>query len=878
MTWLRGLVLRLIALFRKERLEQELDEELRSHLEMQVEENVLKGMSPQDARYSALRSFGGVEQVKEIYREQRGLPMIETLLHDLRYSLRQLRQSPGFATTAVLSLALGIGATTTIFSIFEAVFFNNVSAKDSERVEHVEIGGQRVSYVHYQELSTHLPTLAGLAAYDQTSLSFRAGTELEKITGDVVSGNFFDVLGIAPPLGRSFSPDESRPERQPRVVILSYSFWERHFRANPVILGNTIELNRELFTVIGVLSKDYRSVHGYGIAPEVYVSISGLLIGDLKNASEARFKLIARLKDGVTTSQAQASVYARAQEWTRRYPTEDPKSGRVEFYPLTGLEKMRRDGVPVELTLFFGFLLIVAGLVLLIACANVAGLLLARGANRSREIAIRLALGATRFRLLQQLLTESFVLALLGAGSGIGICALASTLIDKIRIRVSVPLELHLKLDVHLLVFAAALAMVTTLLCGLTPALQASKSSWQLGSHQIGAETRQRFSLRRGLVMGQFAIAFVLLVSAALFIRSLARISHVNPGFNVKHLLTAEVGLDAGAYPQTRAEHYFETAIAEISRLPGVRSVSGSAVVPLGIEHWVMSMKAGDRVIPFVHVNSVTSDYFHTMGIAFLRGRDFQVNDRAGSPPVAIVNETFARKYLNNHGLDAQVLIPTPGPPPVFSGVQVVGVVADSKYGNLGEEPAPALYRPYLQQHGPLVLEVSTDSEPASAMIAVREALAHLDRHVPVKLQLMQERLAGALLPSRIASVLLGTIGALGLLLAAIGVYGVMAYSVNRRTTEIGIRLALGAARIQVLNMILRDAFWLVSVGMALGIGMALLITQPLAMLLSAGMRVTDPFSFGAVAVVLSIIALIAALIPALRASRIDPMVALRSE
>jgi putative ABC transport system permease protein len=762
-------------------------------------------------------------------------------------------------------------------------FFNAVTAKDVDRVKHVEIGGQRFSYRYYEELSTGNPTLAGLAAYDETSLSLRAGNDLEKITGDIVSGNFFDVLGIAPSLGRTFTSDEGRARSQPRVVVLSHGFWERKFSADVSVLGRAIELNREPFTIVGVLPKDYRSVHGYGIAPDVYVPISAHLIGEIDNPSNTRLRLIARLRDGASVSQAQASVYATAQEWRRRYPAEilnsdQVRRDQVRLDPLTGVEKIRKDSVPIELTLFFVFLVLAGGLVLLIACANVGGLLLARGANRSREIAVRLALGAPRHHLLQQLLTESLLLAFLGAGAGIAFYVLTSALLDRIQIRLSFPLELHLNLDARALAFTIALALLATVLSGLTPALQAGKSGWHVGSRHIGAETRSRWSLRRMLVVGQFALAFVLLVSAALFLRSLARISNVDPGFDVKHLLTAEVNLDANSYSQRRAEQYFEAAITEINRLPGVRSVSGAAMVPLEIEHWVMSMKAGDQWVQRVHVNSVTPTYFRTMGIPLLQGRDFQATDRAGGPAVAIVNETFARKYLNNHAVDTQVLVPTPGTPPTFSGVQVVGVVADSKYGTLGEESPAALYWPWSQQYSPLVLQINSHASLAGDLTAVREALTRLDPHVPVKLQLMQERLARALLPSRVASALLGTIGSLGLLLAAVGIYGVMAYSVSRRTAEIGMRLAIGATRIQVLQMILRDAFLLVSTGMALGLAMAMLVTQMLAGVLAAGMSAIDSFSLGSVGVLLSAIALIAALIPAWRASHVDPVVALRYE
>jgi predicted permease len=845
---------------------------------MATQDNIDRGMSPEEARHAAVRKFGNLTLAKEDAREVWGWMWLEHFWRDLRYGGRGLRKSPVFTLVSVLSLAVGIGATATVFSMFEAVFFNAVTAKDIDRVKHVDIGGQTFSYRFYEELSAGNPMLTGSAAYDQTGLSLRIGNDLEKVTADIVSGNFFDLLGVAPFLGRTFTSEEGQARSQPHVVVLSYGFWERKFMLDVGVLGRVIELNQQPFTIVGVLPKAYRSIHGYGLAPDVYVPLSALLMGELDDPGNARLQIIARLRDVASVSQAQDSIYVTAQQWKRTYPGEPLNSDRVRLDPLTGLAKMRLDGVPIELTLFFVFLILASGLVLLIACANVGGLLLARGANRSREIAVRLALGAPRHHLILQLLTESFLLAFLGAGVGIALYVLTSTLLDKIQTRLSFPREVHLTIDPRLLAFTITLMLLATLLSGLTPALQAGKRGWHLGSRQIGTETRSRRSLRRLLVVGQFAIAFVLLASAALFLRSLARISSIDPGFEVKHVFTAEVSLDPQSYSQKRAEQYFETAMVQIGRLPGVRSVSGATILPLGLEHSVMSIKAGDRIVQRVHVNNVTPGYFRTMGIPLLQGRDFQTTDRVGGVSVAIVNETFAQKYLNNRAVDAQVMEPKPGPPTTFSGLQIVGVVADSKLGTLGEEPTAAMYRPWSQQYGPLVFQINSDAPLAGDLAAVRETLTRLDPLVPFKLQLMQERLADALLPCRIASALLGTIGFLGLLLAAVGIYGVMSYSVSHRTSEIGLRLAIGATPTQVLQMILLDALLLVSTGMVFGGAMAVLVTRLLAGVLASGMSAIDPISFGSVGILLSAVALLGALIPAWMGSRVDPMVALRYE
>ena len=352
----------------------------------------------------------------------------------------------------------------------------------------------------------------------------------------------------------------------------------------------------------------------------------------------------------------------------------------------------------------------------------------------------------------------------------------------------------------------------------------------------------------------------------------------MDPGFDVQHLLIAEVTLDTTSYSPIRAEQYFERAIAEIRRLPGVRSVSGVAVVPLGLEHWVTSMKAGDHIVQRVFANSVTPGYFQTMQIPLLRGRDFQAEDRANGVQVAIVNETFAKTYFNNKALGSLVYLPIPSNPPTFSPIKIIGVVRDSKYGSLGEEPMSAIYWSVSQQYRTLTLAVSTDSAPAGTLTAVRQSLASLDPRAPIKIELMKERLAGALLPNKIASLLLSGIGTLGLLLATIGIYGVMAYSVGRRTAEIGIRMALGATKVQVLRLILKDATKLVSMGTVVGSVLTLFVVQTLGKTLPAGMRVVDPLSFAMVGGVLITVALMAAFVPAWKGSHIDPNIALRSE
>ncbi len=851
----------------------ELERELRVHLEMEAEERQQEGLSSTEAQLSARRMFGNLTRVQEEIHEMWTWMWLDHLLRDLRYGWRGLYKSPAFTLTAALSLALGTGAALIVCGVLESAFFNSVTATDADQLKNVEIDGQRFSYPYYKQLSTSAQALADFAAYDQTKLSFSSGDELRSVAADIVSGNFFQVLGVAPVIGRSFSGDELRARSQPRVVVLSHGFWQREFKGDIGVLGRSVKLNRVPFTVIGVLPPSYRSIHGYGITPDVYTPINSLLLGELDRPDNERLQLICRLRADAGIVQLETSLLASAVRWKQQFPTEINRKHVVRLSPLTGLERLRNDGVPMEMALFLGFLILSAALVLLIACGNVGSLLLARGAKRSREFEVRRALGAPRFHLIRQLFIETFLLAVLGSGFGLALYLVASSLIDKMQPSLSLPVEVHLHLDVRILVLTASLTLLATLLVGLTPAIQAGQRYALVSARQVGGE----LPLRRILIMSQFAFAFVLLVSAGLLLRSLARIAVVDPGFNVKQVLLAEPFLQLREYSPQQSQQYLRAALAETKRLPGVRSVSGATTVPLGLEHSVMSMKVGARIIQRVHTNSVTADYFRTMGIRLIQGRQFQETDREGGRPVAIVNETFARRYLENQALNAKILVPIPGQPPTFVGVEVVGVVADSKYGTLGEDPTPALYWPWTQKYAPLTILIRSDGSQSN-QLAVRQALATLDGHVPIKLQLMEERIAGALLPSRIASGLLGAIGTLGLILAAVGIYGVMAYNVSQRVGEIGLRLALGATRVQVLQMILRDALRLAFIGLLIGLGLSLLATRMISGILAAGISAIDPLSLGSVGVLLSMTALFAALLPSWRASRVDPAAALRSE
>ena len=801
------------------------------------------------------------------------------LVQDIRYALRQLRKSPGFTAVAVISLALGLGLVTGIFGVLNAVFLDAVSARNPSEIRYVYPGDADVSYSYFQYLSSAQdPLVVGMAAYSAERFSLRSENDVESIAGDIVSSNFFDVLGVQPALGRSFLTSDRHDDQESHVVIISNTFWQRKLNGAPDVLGRTIELNREPFIVIGVLPSGYRSVHGYGMSPDLYVPLTRQLVGGSGDPDAGSLQLVARVRPNVTAAQLKAPLLGVVEVWRQRYPDNKRYSSAIETSALSGIDRLQRDGVPIEVTVFVALVTVVGIMVLLIACANVAGLLVARGVARARDTVLRIALGAPRRRLLQQFLIESGMLATLGGCVAIVMYLGVADVLDRIQVRAAVPFEIHLHVSLRLVYLAVALVAATALISGLVPALQSASRKWQLGSNQIGEHGPGGALTRRALVAGQFALSFVLLVSAALFLRGLAKTSHVDPGFDVQHVITAEVTLDTTAYPPEKSQQFFDQAISDVRRQGDVLSVSAAAIVPLGIEHWVMSVKAGERFVERVFMNSVTPGYFRTMQIPIEQGRDFQTTDGANGAQIAIVNETFARQYLHNDGLDRVVYIPVPGEHTTFSALKIVGIVGDSKYGSLGEVAQPALYLPASQNFRNLTLLIRTSSTSADAVSPIRGSLAALDPRAGVKIELMQERLAGALLPSKVASTILGGIGSLGLLLAAIGIYGVMAYIVGRRTAEIGIRLALGGTRQHVLLLVVKDAAWQLCTGVVAGSIIAVFVIQPLRQVLPAGMRVLDPLSFGTVGILLTGVGLVAATIPAWKASRIDPTQALRIE
>jgi macrolide transport system ATP-binding/permease protein len=883
---LRALAVRFAGLLSRKKQERELELELESHLQMHTEDNLRSGMTAEEARRQALIKLGGVLPTKEEYGRQRGFPLIETLLKDLRYGLRRLTRSPGFTIVALLSLALGIGANTAIFSLVNTALLRPLPVERPEQLVALSnVAGNRMfptfSYPNYRDFRDRSQVFDGLLAYRFAPLSISHDGVNERLWGYLVTGNYFEMLGVKPALGRVISTeDDTQPGAHP-VTVLGYQSWRQRFGADPAVIGKSVIVNGRSYTVIGVAAQGFFGTEIIA-APEMWFPMSmqaQIDVGNewLEKRGVENIFVQGRLKPGTSLAQAQAALNAVALQLESEYP-ETNEGKRVSLSPPGMMGGTMRGAVLG----FTGLLMVVVAFVLLLACTNLANLLLARATDRRKEIGVRLALGASRLRIVWQLMAESMLLAIGSGALGLLLAYWLVNLAVALKPPVDVPLAIDLHIDYRVLIFTCLISLLTGLLFGLLPALQATKVDLlsALKDESSFGEARRSW-LKSSLIVFQVALSLVLLVGGGLMLRALQRAQNINLGFNPQNAVEVSFDLRLQGYDQARGKEFQKVLLERVRDLPGVQAAGIVDLAPVDL-HFTrssvfiegqMSERAANA--PRAMASRVSPGYFQAMSTRLVQGRDFNERDDQNAPRVAVINETFARRFWPGQDpLGKRFAQGSPDSPMV----QVVGVVEDGKYAGLNEAPQPYVCRPLAQAYlGTSTVIVRTNTDPQRMLALVRKEVQQLDAQMPVAGKLLVERLAMPLLPARVAASLLGSFGILALVLAAIGIYGVMSYAVSRRTREIGIRVALGAQASDVLRLVIGQGMILTLIGVAIGLSLALLVSRLMKSLLF-GVSASDPLTYAGVAVLLACVALLACYIPARRATKIDPMVALRNE
>ena len=893
---LKTLRVRLRALLRNKEMDRELDEEMSLHLERMVEHNVAQGMTRDDARRAALRDFGGFQQAKEECRDARGIRALEDLWQDLRYGARMLLKSRGFTVIAALTLALGIGANTAIFSVINAVLLNPLPFAASDRLMALgqNFPGDRAalsnfSFLNFADLRDHSEAFERLAAYYNSNFTLTGQGEAVLLRGTVVTAELFPLLGTSPALGRAFLSEEDKAGggSQGRPAILSWECWQQKFGGDPTVVGRTIRLNNTTFTVVGVMPADF--VFPIQARPtEVWVSTAldyerAMGPGTIMAARGYRgWRVIGRLNPGARPEQAQAEADMIAANLADQFPS-DNEDIRIVVKPL--LESMVGDLRPTLLLLFGA-----VGFVLLIACVNVANLLLERAISRQREINVRLALGAGRWRITRQLLTESVMLAGLGSAVGVALAVWGTDLIVAFSPEGLTRLA-ETRLDARVLAFTGLVSLSTGIAFGLAPAMIISKTNLAESLKEGGRGSTGGLRTNRTrnlLVVAEIALALVLLVGAGLLIRSLVRLQQVEPGFDPRNVLTFNVAMsvDGTTGPPQIAEFYRQLT-ERLKGLPGVVNTSVVFQPPLGGSAGSTSLHIegqkedpGDRSLAVIH--SAGPDYFRTMGIPLIKGREFTDRDDLNAAPVLIINEALARKHFPNEDPIGKRVRPGFSTVPVTEETgmrEVIGVVGDIKHRNLQDPPQPEFYFAQAQMPMPTMTVVArTAGEPLALVNAARGVVQSLDKNAPIYgIRTAEELLGRSVATTRFNTLLLGLFAGVALILTGVGLYGVISCSVSQSTHEIGIRMALGARPSDVLKLIVGQGMLLALLGTVIGLAAAYGLTRLMSSLLF-GVGATDLWTFAGGVGLLAGIALLACYVPARRATKIDPMIALKYE
>ena len=890
---------KLRALFRRKNLEAEMAEEMRQHLERRTQEKIVDGLAPDEARYAAQREFGGMTQVQEQCRDERRFVWLEQLARDAHFAVRSLRKTPGFTAVAVLILALGIGANTALFSTFSTFVLHPLTLPQSDRLVRfwvsnpaLNFNSRYLSWPRYEFIRDHQKSFSSIAAAGFAGYTLtRDGADPERLNALQVSANFLPTLGVVPMRGRNFSTDEDAVGG-PRVAMLSYECWQRYFDGRDSVIGGNIRLGGELYGVVGILppalSNPYNTVMIFvprafepqDIAPQVVKNGGGFL------------DVTARLKDGVTFEQAAAEVQSLAQNYRSAFPLLG--DGKHDSVIKTFAEELVGNFRST-----FHLLLAAVGLVMLIACANTASLFFGRLSTRRKEIAVRLSLGATRGQLVRQFLAESLVFSAAAGVLGVFFGWWALDLVQHVVVGAaghngvagllylnSLPVGAKLTLDGPTLAFTVGLSMISALLVGCLPALEASRTGVAdvlKDTARSGGGGTRGARLRAGLIVGQVALSVVLLVGAALLLVSLRQLQRTQPGFEPRGVATAYLSLADSRYlTGSQQTNFFGQLVTRLEALPQVKSAAVGYDVPLTGFQASTTFAIGGRPVPppgeraRAWLDSVSEHYFTTMGIPLREGRVFDERDHDQAPASCILNDSFAKRLFPGESALGKTLV---------RGVtgeikhQIVGVVGDVKSAKLNEPAPDEIYVPFRQLPRSIAtLVVRTEGDPAALQTVMRSALASIDGTVALTLfTTMDSAVGSSLILQRITAWLTGAFAGVALLLSAVGLYSVIAYAVAQRTSEIGLRMALGAQRQQVVGLMLHSGLKLVVLGLGLGLAAAAGAASLMQTLLFA-VQPLDPLIFGGVTLLFIVIAVFACLLPSLRASRIDPIIALRSE
>jgi putative ABC transport system permease protein len=875
-------------------MESEMDAELRFHIEALAEDLVRSRVPPKEALRRARIEFGGVESAKEECRDARGTSLTDSLIQDLRYGLRMLLKSPTLTAIITVTLALGIGANTAIFSLVNVFLFRPLPVAAPEQItllaiqqKDAPIGSGGFSYPEFVDFRKQADTFSDVFGVVLGRVQLTVNDRSEQCGAHYVSDNFFRALGVSPAAGRFLVPGEAETPGRPVLAVIGYAYWQRILSGDPGAIGRQIRVDGKSATIIGVAPKGFHGMFSF-FAIDVYLPMTVTALEESGNAfwsSRDRRRILAfgRLKAGVTLRQAQSSLDVITGRLAGQYP------GTDKWYWVRAVPEKLARPIPYAnnaFVAFSGLFLALAALVLLLACMNVENILLARGAARQLEMAIRAALGAGGARLARQMLTESILLAILGGAAGMILGLWANHVTSSIHLR-DIPLQFGTTLDWRVLTFAATSALLTGIVVGMLPALRASSGDVNSLLHEGGQRNSYGIhhpGFRNFLIIAQVAGSFTLLVAAGLFVRSLEKAQTFDLGFDPSQVLNVIMDPHELGYDQTHTIAFYREVESRVRALPGVESATLATYLPMGgwprkapVYLETQPIPEGQQA-PTVLSNSVDPPYFETMRISLLRGRVFRESDDQTAPRVAVINQTMASRFWPREDPIGKRFSASGDGGPFM---EVVGVTGNGKYGTIGEDPQSFFYVPLAQNFSSKrVLQIRTLISPRSLAAPVKEQISRLAPELPIiNIETMNESLEGALgfFAFRLVATLAAVLGVIGLIIAIVGVYGVVSFAASRRTHEIGIRMALGANPRDILNLVWRQAVSLVAAGIALGTVAAWALTRGMAHML-VGISTSDPATYAAVAVVLSAVALLACWIPARRAMRVDPMVALRYE